>query len=262
MTAFFQPLGENRYAASELTAAVWSPDHQHVGPPSALLARELERLPSTVDTAGGGTFGRITFEVLGRVPVAEVEVSARVERPGRAVELLVAELVAEGRVALRANAWRIARADTTAVVAGLPEPLPGPDEAKQMPMPDNWHSGYAKAMEWRSIHSGMFIPGDATVWVRPLVDLVEGETLTDLQRLLTVADSASGVSSRLDPREWLFINTDLTVHLYRMPAGEWTALDATTILGPDGVGMATSTLHDVHGPLGRTTQALLVRPQR
>ncbi|HEX3649428.1 MAG TPA: thioesterase family protein, partial [Pseudonocardiaceae bacterium] len=67
--------------------------------------------------------------------------------------------------------------------------------------------------------------------------------------------------SRLDLRQWLFINTELTVHLWRVPGGEWIGLDATSVLGPTGVGLATSTLHDAAGPVGRGAQALLVRPR-
>jgi Thioesterase-like superfamily len=91
---------------------------------------------------------------------------------------------------------------------------------------------------------------------------VDGEEPTGLQRLLTVADSGNGVSGRLDPREWLFINPELTVHLHREPGGEWIGLDANTVIGPAGVGTAFSVLHDCSGPVGRGAQALMIRPVR
>jgi hypothetical protein len=97
------------------------------------------------------------------------------------------------------------------------------------------------------------------VWARPVVRVVAGEEPSAVQRLFTVADSASGVSSRVDIREWYSINTDLTVHLHREPVGEWYGLDAQTVIGPSGVGVATSVLHDEQGPVGRTTQSLFVR---
>ncbi len=100
------------------------------------------------------------------------------------------------------------------------------------------------------------------MWARQGVALVAGERPTGLQRLFVVADSGNGVSSVLDPLEWLFVNSELTVHLYREPAGEWIGLDAATAIGPDGVGTAFSVLHDGEGPVGRGAQALLVRPQR
>ena len=37
MSAFFVPLGDGRYRATERTSGPWDPRHQHAGPPSALL---------------------------------------------------------------------------------------------------------------------------------------------------------------------------------------------------------------------------------
>ncbi len=62
-------------SATELTRGPWDPGAQHAGPPSALLGREIERLPD----AGEFQVGRVTFEILRPVPIAPVAV----ERPGR-----------------------------------------------------------------------------------------------------------------------------------------------------------------------------------
>ena len=256
--AFYEPLGDNRFRSTKHSAGPWSPNTQHLGPPSALLVRALEALP----VASPMLLARVTVEILGPVPVAELAVTAGVERPGRSVELLGAELTAEGRPVARARAWRHVRSDTSAVAVGVDEPLAPPATGEPMHRPEGWGTGYLDAMEWRALSGHLGKPGPATVWARQGVDLVSGEAPTGLQRLFVVADSGNGVSSRMDPLEWLFINSELTVHLYREPAGEWIALDATTAIGPDGVGTAFSVLHDEHGPLGRGAQALLVRPQR
>jgi hypothetical protein len=116
-------------------------------------------------------------------------------------------------------------------------------------------------MEWSTVKGGFGQPGPATVWVRQRVALVDGESPTGLQRLMAVADSGNGVSNLVDPWAWFFINTELTVHTWRMPAGEWIGLDANTTIGPQGIGVATSTLHDQDGPVGHGSQALLVRPR-
>lgn len=97
--------------------------------------------------------------------------------------------------------------------------------------------------------------------MRPLVDLVDGEAMTPLQRLMACVDSASGVSAELDPARWGFLNTDLTVHVLRPPAGDWVCLDAETTLGPGRVGMATSQVYDEQGLVARSAQALLVAPR-
>ena len=100
--------------------------------------------------------------------------------------------------------------------------------------------------------------GRATAWVRPIVPLVDDEAWSPVGRLLTVADSASGVSSALDPAEWQFLNTELTVHVLRPPVGEWLCLDAETTLASGSVGLATSSVYDERGLVARTAQALLI----
>jgi hypothetical protein len=254
---FYEPLGDGRYRSTAHTAGPWSPLTQHLGPPSALLTREMERLPSTAPM----TIARITIEILGPVPVGELAVTATVDRPGRSVELLRGELSANGRVAVRAQAWRIIRSDTTAVAAGIDEPLPPPSQGRVMTRPESWGAGYLDIMEWRTLKGSLGEPGPATVWARQSVPLVGTETPSGLQRLMTVADSGNGVSSRMDPRKWLFINSELTVHVHREPVGEWIGLDAATAIGPDGFGTAVSVLHDLNGAVGRGAQALLIRPQ-
>ena len=87
-------------------------------------------------------------------------------------------------------------------------------------------------MEWQWI-SGAVDPARTGRGVdAPLVPLLPGERMTPLQRLLACVDSASGASAALDPAEWNFLNTDLTVHVVRPPVGEWVCLDADTTLGP------------------------------
>jgi hypothetical protein len=66
------------------------------------------------------------------------------------------------------------------------------------------------------------------------------------------------VSGELDLRRWLFINPELTVHLHREPEGEWVCLDATTSISRGGLGLATSVLSDLGGPVGVGAQTLLV----
>ena len=93
VSAFFVPLGDGRYRATERTSGPWDPRHQHAGPPSALLTGALERTAPREDMV----LARVTVEILGAVPIAEVEVETSVERPGRSVELLAGELRADGR---------------------------------------------------------------------------------------------------------------------------------------------------------------------
>jgi hypothetical protein len=254
--AFFIPLGAGRYEATEHTSGPWDRRLQHAGPPAALLARALERCEPREEML----ISRVTFEILHAVPVGEVEVSARVDRPGRSVELLQASLVAGGREVVRAAAWRVLRADgprTPGEPAGQPPPLP----AEAAPMPAQLESGYLRAVEWRPVRGGFLEPGPAAAWTRLRVAVVDGEEPSGLERVLAVADSGNGISGVLDMKEWWFINPELTVHLEREARGEWICLDAETSIQPGGAGLALSTLSDLDGSVARGAQTLYVAPR-
>jgi hypothetical protein len=255
--AFYEQIGAGSFRSTNHTIGPWFLDSQHMGPPAALLVRELERCAPRADAA----FSRVVFEVLGPVPISELTVRAWVERPGRSVELLSAEMLVADRPVVRAHAWRIACSDTSEVAGGGPAPLPPPEQGGDLNIPSNWRRGYLEATQWRSVQGGMNGSGRATVWGRTRVDVVQGEEASPLQRLCAIADSANGLSARLDGRAWLFINTDLSIHLHTQPAGEWFALDAETVIGPTGAGLSNTTLHDLSGPVGRSAQCLLVRRQ-
>ena len=122
--------------ATERTSGPWDPRHQHAGPPTALLTGLLERTAPRDDMV----LARVTVEILGAVPIAEVEVSTTVERPGRSVELLAGEVRAEGRAVLRARAWRVLGSP---VGTGLSPPVALPEEADAPPPQLGESFGYA-----------------------------------------------------------------------------------------------------------------------
>jgi hypothetical protein len=210
--------------------------------------------------------GRLTMELLGPVPVAPLRVSASVVRPGRSVQLCEATAYDEerGRPCARATAWIFpARPGPGAGPDRRGDPLPHTPEDGVVPdgRPPGWSGGYLDAVEWRWVEGGLAEPGPAVVWMRPRVDLVPGEPMSPVQRLMACVDSASGVSATLDLAGWTFLNTELTVHVLRPPAGEWLCLDARTTLGPGAVGLAVSDVHDRDGLVARSAQALLIAPR-
>jgi hypothetical protein len=256
VTAFYLPVRPGVFASTEHTGGPWADTDQHAGPPSALLARALE----SVLPPDGGWLARVSVDLLGPVPLKDLAVTARLVRPGRAVQLAEAELAVDGRPVARAGGWWHRYCDTAAVATVSAEPEP-PDLPEPRADEGWWTGGYLYAMEWRWVRGHFTEPGPATVWTRMRIPLVEGEEPTPTQRLLAVADSGNGASSALPPRSWLFVNTELTVHLLRPPTGEWICLDAVTEIGPTGGGLAVSRLSDAAGPVGRGAQALLVRPR-
>lgn len=260
--AFYLPTDDPaRFIATLHTQGPWNPELQHAGPPCALLARTIERVTPSID--GPVQLTRLTVEILGGVPVAEVAVRAQVARPGRSVELVEAELQAGGRPVLRARAWRIRSIDVDLPAeARVDQPVAPPLPERETDfLPELPPFGYQRAIEWRFVEKQSEIPGLVTAWARPKVPLVAGERIGAVQRQLLLADSGNGLSMLLDPHRWWFINTELTVHLYRPPTGEWVGLAARTTLGGQGAGLAESTLFDMAGAVGRAAQALLVGPR-
>jgi hypothetical protein len=256
MEAFFIPDGD-RFVPTELTRGPWDPGAQHGGPPAALLGTLLERRHPRADSL----VTRFTMEIFRPIPIAPLTVETRVLRPGKRVELLEGALLAGGETILGARAWRIRLASDVPEVPPASAPVPPLAAAREVPFfPTGQTVGYHTAMEARFALGAFTEPGPAIAWMRMRVPVLPGEPPTPLARVLCAADSGNGVSSALDYRRWVFVNTELGVYLHRPPAGEWVCLDARTTIGP-GVGLAEATLHDERGPMGLALQSLYVGGQ-
>jgi hypothetical protein len=253
--SFYVPLGDDRWSATTRTTGPWDPRFQHGGPPSALLGRAVERCSPRDDMV----VARVTVEILGAVPVGELQQRARVTRPGRSVELVEAALSSGGRDVARAAAWRVRRTERS-VPSRAPAPPALPAEATTV-LAEGWVDGYLSVVEWRFAAGSFGAPGPATAWTRLRHPLVPDEPNSPLTRVLSVADSGNGLSGELDVATWHFINPELTVHLHREAVGEWVCVDAATAVSAGGTGLATTVLSDLDGPLGVGAQSLLVAPR-
>lgn len=258
--AFYVPLGPGRYRATEATVSPWDPEAQHGGPPSALLAAEIEReaASSTLRIA------RFSVDFLGPIPRAEVAVEARVLRPGRRVQLVEATMTAGDRLDRQvavARAWRYGygSASTPSSEHPAPPPLPEPRPVRFFPGADNGR--YAESVDWRFVAGGYVELGPSRVWARPRVPLVEGRDTTPFEQLLIVADSANGLSLELPAAEWISIPTGLTVTVARHPATGWAFLDTRTTLAGDGIGLTVGEVADESGFLGTLAQPLTLVPR-
>jgi Thioesterase-like superfamily len=212
---------------------------------------------------------RLGFEFLRPIPCAPLTLSTSLRRPGRRVQELAGELHSGEQLICRASALRVQE-----VPAGLPAPpvapvapeegsMPGPDAATpvRFALDDTDTTSFAaSAMEMRWLDDPGTL-GPARVWMRLRHPLLAGEPLTPLARLAATADFGNGISAVLPFDRYLFINADLTLHLQRQPRGEWIGLDARTLLHGGGTGLAESVLHDLHGPIGRGFQTLVVQPR-
>jgi len=253
------PLGE-KFCATDLVRSTWSAALQHAGPVSALLVRALERCAARDDTR----LSRVAIDLLGPVPAGgDLWIRSQVERPGKQIELINAEMLALGpdgqpRPTARASGWRLQQLDTAELVHAV-APLPRPvSEARSRNLEKDWDRNYVHSLDWRWLTQPLN-DGPGESWIKPTVNLVNGETMTPLERLFAVADCANGIGSKLDITKWTFLNNDLVVHVHRIPDGDWIGIRAETNYGPDGIGTTVGTLFDETGAVGNIQQSVLVR---
>lgn len=253
---FYVSLGEGRYRSTAHAQGAWNPHEQHMAPVSGLLTHCLEH----VEPRSELRLARIGFDILGLIPGGEFEVVTTMLRPGRTIELLQAELVADGRTAVRATAWRLQRSDTSAVANVEDERMPGPAESAEPVALTEWPGGYIRSIEVRT--SAGHAPGHGRAWLRTAHPLLAGEPVSDTARLLGLVDTSNGVATRVPPGPggYAFPNVDLQIHLYRVPEGEWLGLANSVTFGADGIGLTSTVLHDRVGPFGRAEQILTLRP--
>lgn len=253
------PLGE-KFVATDLVRSTWSAQIQHAAPVSALLVRALERQDRRDDTR----LSRVAVDLLGPVPAdGELWVRAQLERAGKQIELVSAELLGLGpggepRPVARASGWRLQQQDTGEVVHAAAPPLGAVSAGRDRNLQKHWDRNYLHSLDWRWLTKPL-ADGPGESWITPTVDLVNGEAMTPMQRLFAVADCANGIGAKLDITKWTFLNTDLVVHLHRVPEGEWIGIRSETNYGPDGIGTTIGTLYDGRGAVGGIQQSVLVR---
>ena len=233
----------------------WRAEEMHMAAVSGLLMHEVQ----AHETTAGLRVGRLSYDILGTLWSGELEVVTRTIRPGRTIELVESVLHARGRAVLALRAWLLSALDTAAVAQLPDEALPPRTEAVQDGALSGWDGGYIASL------SGVTVAGHAAghgrVWLTTDVDMVAGEATTDLVRLIGLTDAANGIAPALPARPggWFFPNVDLQIHLFRQPSGSWLGLAGQVTVGPDGVGLTSTVLHDDDGPFAHVEQTLTVR---
>ncbi len=244
------------FESTDITSSNWDPAIQHGSPPLSLLTRAIIELLRD----SGMRPGRLTLDILGAIPVAPVKVRAWVQRPGRRISLLMAEMTPAGddraRPVARVTAWALATSDTSDVASDRYPPLV---EGPAQPLPADWWglTGYLGSVDWRRQPDDP--SGAGVFWLSPQGQLVDGEDTTPLEKLTLAVDSVNGVGPALDYRRFIFMNTDTDVHLHRLPVGEDFALRARASIGPDGIGVTSAEIFDRTGFVGTCAQTLLVQ---
>jgi len=258
--AAYATLDARSYRSSELTRGPWHPEHQHAGPPIALVCRALEQ---AAREHGLTHIARLTANIVRPVPISDLVVEVMTDYVGRNAGHFSAHIMAGSKDVGRftALAQREIRVELPSALPG--HPLPGPPLLpEECPVNDfpfrSARLGYADLVETRTAKGEMW-NGPCSIWFRLLHPMLKDELPSGYQRVAVAADSGNGISAVLDFKRYSFVNSDLTINLLRRPVGEWICLEARTWLGPNGGGLAESMLYDLEGLIGRATQSLAVR---
>ena len=252
----YTTLDTQRYQSSELTRGPWDPGHQHGGPPVALAGREIARAAAAL---GMTHLARLTANLLRPVPLAPLQVETATDYAGRNVAHFSARILAAQREVARFTAVAQREHQIELPALDLPRAPAPPDGLEPIVFPHRAGAvGYHDLVELR-VAQGTLTRGPCAVWFRMRHPLVEGELPGAIERVAVAADSGNGISAELDFKRYLFVNSDLTINLLRPARGEWICIDARTLLGPAGGGIAETRIFDTQGLIGRSTQSLNVR---
>jgi hypothetical protein len=254
MEAIYRIDGD-RAVTSPNAAGPWDARMQHGSPPAALAVWAAEAIP----TREPMRIARVTIDLMRPVPLAPLTIESEVLREGRKIQLCAVRLLAGDVVVVGATILKI-RTQVLSLpsdVADQPVELPGPDQSREE-QPEFSGSPFVTGISLRAARGRFGVPGPGAIWYRVDRPLVEGSPVSQAMRAVVAADFCNGTSASLDFREWTFLNADLTVSFARQPVGEWILVDAESLIGPDGAGLAAARLADQRGYFGRVVQSLVI----
>jgi hypothetical protein len=182
LDAAYSESTEGVFQASPLTRGPWHPDHQHAGPPSALICRAIERAAAK---EGLTHLARLTVNLFRPVPIGECRVDIVPDYLGRSASHYSGRLIAGGKDIARFTALVQREEDLP-----IPEGTPGhpPPQAPKPPQESSVVSmrfkadltGYGHLVENR-LAEGRFFKGPCAAWFRMNHPLVKGETPSPYQ---------------------------------------------------------------------------------
>ena len=231
----------------------WSPDMMHGRLLAGLAALAIERDHGVA----GFVPARLTVDLFRNPPMEPAEVTTALVRGGGRVRAMDATV--------RIGGVDVARASALFLRAGEHPPDDG------APLSPAWDapppSGLLQQLDIGSAFDvlqvggrGFGTSGPRQLWLRDRRELIGGLPLTPFVRAALVADIASPLANfgegGLD-----YINADLTLHLARVPEGEWVGVETAHRVADAGVSVAFCVMHDERGPIGSSTVCAVRNPR-
>jgi hypothetical protein len=239
---FFR-LDGDRFIPTEQAGGTWAPGSMHGRAVVGVVGLELERRHAEADFLPV----RLTVDLYRMPPAVPFEIRTRVLRDGRSLRLVEGELIAEGRSCVRATLLLLRRGEAPGhpVWSRPPWTAPHPDE-----LPDaaaHWTLG--GRWEIKPV-AGFREAGPRGAWTRETREMVGGVPLTPFARVAAAVDLVSPFAHSHKQGGLDYINSDMTLYLYRPMVGEWVGFETADHGATNGVAAGACFLHDESGPIG------------
>ena len=190
---------------------------------------------------------RLTVDMF-RLPRFEpVTIETSIVRDGGRLRLVQARFVSGGTPMALATVQFLRMGENAAGAVWRPEAwdVPPPDAVPPAGTPFTmW--------EFRPVSGAFGSAERRRGWMRELRPAVAGLALTPFARVAAACDFASPFSHS-GSQGLGYINTDVTLALHRLPAGEWVGLEAGYHAADAGVALGQCRLYDEAGPIGLAT---------
>lgn len=248
------------FVPTDAAGSPWHPSVLHGGSATGLMGHAI-----ATQVPAGFAVTRITMDLMRPVPKAPMTVRAAVVRDGSRLKVVEVEVAHNGKPVCRASAALVkTQSVTLPEYAPVPHPPPpGPEGLQQYAIQDMLD---AKGLDIpRGLHSRVEVRsrdpwlerGRNMSWLRLPVEIVESEALTPFTRTCLLCDLGNGVAQLNLGHATGMINADVTLALYRLPAGEWIGFESEAQVQPNGVGIVHSVLHDGVGSFGHVLQSVM-----
>ena len=254
---------------TDLVRGPWDHGLQHGGAVGGALGWAAESAVESLPADGGGRFVlcRLTTEILRPVPAVPLRYRASIDRAGRRSRVVSASLWHQQTCVARASSqWARVRDvgspagpfDGVGVGAAATNVDPAvPRRPAEPSDPGAGHPGYPRpgfncdVFELRCLTGSTEDPGPGIVWVRMVAELIAGVKPTPVHLMATVADLGNAVGWEPSPAGLPMINPDVTLQMFRYPAGAWVCLESSSRSATTGIGMVETRLWDGDGLFGR-----------
>ncbi|MBU6266695.1 MAG: thioesterase family protein [Sphingomonadales bacterium] len=247
MSGFYTRSGDD-FLPTGLGGSRWDAATQGGAPVAGLAAQVLGAVPTRTPMRPV----RLTLDLLGAVPMAAMTPVVRVLRDGARLQLAELDMTVAGRTVLRASLLRV-RGEGADEAPGAPPGRPFPDGVAP------WVRAMSESIR---VAGSEHEPGPGAVWMRVITPMIAGEPIDPLGALAAAADWGTYIAPPADPQAFTYPTLDLSLHLTRMPRGDWWLLEGASECAGNGAAVTRLAMSDRTGAFATALQSVFVDRRR